>query len=122
MDPKPTAPPDSEERLYARVRDLVANARQTVARGVDLVQVRTNFEIGRHIVGFEQQGADRAAYGSELLTALAERLSAEFGKGFARSNIAYMRSFYLAYRQRSAIVQTASGQLPGRMARWRVAQ
>ena len=117
MSPKPTVPPDSEENLYARVRDLVASARQTVARGVDLVQVRTNFEIGRHIVEFEQQGADRAAYGGELLTALAERLSAEFGKGFARSNIAYMRSFYLAYRQRSAIVQTASGQLPGALAK-----
>ena len=111
MKQKPTLSPDSEDSLYARLRDLVVSARQTVARGVDLVQVRTNFEIGRHIVEFEQRGADRAAYGGELLTALAERLSAEFGKGFARSNIAYMRSFYLAYRQRSAIVQTASGQL-----------
>lgn len=108
---KKIQPPGEGDGLYALVRDLVVSARQTVARGVDLVQVRTNFEIGRHIVEFEQQGADRAVYGGELLTVLAERLSAEFGKGFARSNIAYMRSFYLAYRHRSAIVQTASGQL-----------
>lgn len=111
MNQKPTVSPDSEESLYVRVRDLVVTARQTVARGVDLVQVRTNFEIGRYIVEFEQHGANRAGYGGELLTVLAQRLSGEFGKGFARSNIAYMRSFYLAYRQRSAIVQTASGQL-----------
>ena len=38
-------------------------------------------------------------------------LGRALGKGFARSNIAYMRSFYIAYRQRSAIVQTLSGQL-----------
>ena len=32
------------------------------------------------------------------------------GKGFGRSNIAYARSFYLAYQARRPIVQTASGQ------------
>lgn len=31
---------------------LVLSARTTVARGVDLVQVHTNFEIGRHIVEY----------------------------------------------------------------------
>jgi len=35
--------------------------------------VRTNFEIGRHIVEYEQQGETRAAYGKELLALLAER-------------------------------------------------
>ena len=80
--------------------------------------MRTNFEIGRHIVEYEQQGEARAAYGKELLALLAERLNAEFGKGFGkgfgRSNIAYARSFYLAYQARRPIVQTASGQLqPG---------
>jgi hypothetical protein len=35
----------------------------------------------------------RADYGKELLTRLAARLTAEFGKGFGRSNIAYARSF-----------------------------
>ena len=39
-----------EAALHARIQALVLAARQTVARGVDLVQVRTNFEIGRHIV------------------------------------------------------------------------
>jgi hypothetical protein len=38
--------PGSEESLYALVRDLIVSARQTVAREVDLVQVRTNFQIG----------------------------------------------------------------------------
>lgn len=103
--------PDAESALYASIRALVQSARNTVARGVDLVQVRTNFEIGRHIVEYEQQGAARAAYGKELLALLAERLTAEFGKGFGRSNIAYARSFYLAYQTRRLIVQTASGQL-----------
>ena len=101
---------DSESTLFASIRALIESARSTVARGVDLVQVHTNFEIGRHIVEFEQQGGNRATYADPLLTVLAERLTAEFGKGFGRSNIAYCRSFYLTYRERVSIVQTVSGQ------------
>jgi hypothetical protein len=68
------------------IRELIAGARTTVARGVDLVQVHTNFEIGRRIVEEEQRGEDRAAYGAEVVKALAERLTSEFGKGFSASN------------------------------------
>jgi hypothetical protein len=102
---------EMESALLANIRALIASARNTVARGVDLVQVHTNFEVGRHIVEFEQQGDQRATYGDALLTLLADRLTAEFGKGFGRSNIAYFRSFYLDYRERLPIVQTPSGRL-----------
>jgi hypothetical protein len=47
-------------RLYEAIRSLVLSARQSAARGVDLLQVYTNYEIGRRIVEQEQQGADRA--------------------------------------------------------------
>ena len=55
---RPASPPADNDAavLYARIHALVVAARQTVARGVDLVQVRTNFEIGRHIFEHEQQG------------------------------------------------------------------
>jgi predicted nuclease of restriction endonuclease-like (RecB) superfamily len=60
----------------------------------------------------EQRGADRAEYGKQVLKELAERLSAEFGSGFSRSNLEYMRRFYLAYpNQREQISQTSSGEL-----------
>jgi hypothetical protein len=64
---------------------------------VDVVQVRTCWEVGRHIVEFEQGGADRAKYGTKLLPRLAERLTAEFGRGFDASNLRYMRLFYGAF-------------------------
>ncbi|WP_229883117.1 PDDEXK nuclease domain-containing protein [Pseudorhodoferax aquiterrae] len=85
-------------------------ARQSVARGVDLVQVRTCFEIGRHIVEHEQGGQGRAAYGQALLKGLAERLTQAFGRGFAKSNLEYMRRFYLAYASRADIAQLQTGQ------------
>jgi predicted nuclease of restriction endonuclease-like (RecB) superfamily len=96
--------------LYRGIRKLVLSARQSVARGVDLLQVCTNYEIGRRIVDQEQKGADRAEYGANLLNELSTKLSAEFGNGFSRTNLEYMRRFYLAYPDRlPPISQTLSG-------------
>jgi hypothetical protein len=96
--------------FFDGIRELIAGARSTVARGVDLVQVHTNFEIGRRIVQEEQRGKDRAAYGKEVIKALADRLTGEFGKGFSTSSLAYMRTFYLLYEDRSLIFQTVTGK------------
>jgi DUF1016 N-terminal domain len=70
----------ASQALYDGIRTLILSAHQTVARGVDLLQVHTNYEIGRRIVEQEQQGAERAQYGKEILRELAGRLTAEFGK------------------------------------------
>ena len=90
------------------IRELIAGARTTVARGVDLVQVHTNFEIGRRIVEEELRGKDRAAYGEEIVRTLAERLTGEFGRGFSLSNLKSMRQFYLQNQDR--IGQSMTGQ------------
>jgi predicted nuclease of restriction endonuclease-like (RecB) superfamily len=83
--------------LLNQLRALILQARQQVLRAVDVVQVRTCREMGRHIVEFEQGGAERAKYGAKLLSRLAERLTAEFGKGFDTSNLRYMRLFYQVF-------------------------
>lgn len=95
--------------FFEDVRRLILSARATVARGADLVQVHTNFEIGRRIVEQEQKGKRRAAYGQEVIKALAERLTEEFGKGFSISNLKSMRQFYLQNQHR--IGQSTTGQL-----------
>ena len=66
-------------------------------RAVDAIQVRTCWEIGRHIVEFEQGGATRAAYGKRLLPKLAESLTAEFGRGFDERNLRNMRAFFQVF-------------------------
>lgn len=86
------------QTLVAQLRDLIRDARGRALRAVDAVQVRTCWEIGRHIVEFEQGGAARAEYGKRLLPRLAESLTAEFGRGFDASNLRYMRLFYLAFQ------------------------
>jgi hypothetical protein len=78
-------------------------------RGVDLVQVHTNFEIGRRIVQEELRGKDRAAYGEEVMRALADRLTREFGRGFSHTKPKLMRLFYLQNQNR--IGQAVTDQL-----------
>jgi predicted nuclease of restriction endonuclease-like (RecB) superfamily len=89
------SPGMDDAALLSRIHALVLAARQSVARGVDLIQLRTNFEIGRHIVEHEQQGQARAGYGKDVLKTLAQALTAEFGGGFSLTNLKLMRQFYL---------------------------
>ena len=104
--------PDGLTTLLTEVRQLIQSARRGVSTVVDTFQVTTNFEIGRRIVEHEQKGAKRAAYGAELLKELSARLSKEFGRGFSRSNLEYMRKFFLEWQNRlPQISQTASGIL-----------
>lgn len=79
--------------LLGNLGELIRQARQKVLRTVDTVQVQTCWQIGRHIVEFEQEGAKRAGYGKQLLSTLAQSLTAEFGKGFDASNLRYMRLY-----------------------------
>ena len=67
--------------------------------------VYTYYEVGRIIVEDEQQGEQRAEYGTELLKHLSEQLSNKFGKGFSVQNLANMRQFYLTY-SKDEIFQT----------------
>src|SRR6266568_3536516 len=57
--------------LLRGLREFIAESRRQVLRAVDVVQVRTCWGVGRHIVEFEQGGAARAEYGAKLLPQLA---------------------------------------------------
>ena len=89
--------------LLFTLGQLIVQARQQALRAVDVVQVQTCWDIGRHIVEFEQGGAARAAYGQRLLPTLAQSLTAQYGKGFDATNLRHMRAFYLAFPIRDAL-------------------
>jgi predicted nuclease of restriction endonuclease-like (RecB) superfamily len=89
--------------LLGALRQLIADSRQQVLRAVDSVQVQTYWHVGRHIVEFEQGGAQRAAYGQRLLPQLGQVLATEFGRGFDATNLRHMRGFYLAFPIRDAL-------------------
>lgn len=89
--------------LLSQLRQLIADGRSKALRAVDVIQVQTCWQVGRHIVEFEQGGAARAAYGKRLLHLLGEQLTADFGQGFDASNLRYMRLFYQAFPIRDAL-------------------
>jgi len=103
----PIRPIDSLAEAVSEIRNLMHEARSTLAREVNTTILQTNWEIGRIIVEVEQNGNVRAEYGSGLLGALSKSLTEELGKGFSRSNLANMRKFYSLY----PIIQSVIGQL-----------
>lgn len=112
-EPENVAPVEPLLPLINEIRDLVQQARQTAAHNINTLQVVTNFEIGRRIVEFEQRGKARAEYGGRIIRELSKKLTIELGRGFSKSNLEYMRRFYLEYRTTAPqITQTSSGQSP----------
>ena len=98
--------------LFEKSKALIDNARSTMGVMVNAVAVYTSFLLGKYMVEEEQQGKNRAEYGSKVLEQLSTYLTKEYGRGFSRSNLAGMRKFYLVYRDRDAqIVQSDIGQL-----------
>jgi len=89
--------------LLGELRVLIRSARQQALRAVDVVQVRTGWEVGRHIVEFEQGGSTRAEYGKGLLERVADQLTREFGKGFDASNLYKMSQFYRLFPNLDAL-------------------
>lgn len=89
-----------DSSLLKEIRGLITAARSAVVKSIDYIQVHTCFEIGHRIVENEQKGENRAEYGKALLEDLSNRLTNEFGRGFSRSNLEYMRKFYLIYQNR----------------------
>jgi predicted nuclease of restriction endonuclease-like (RecB) superfamily len=100
-------PANSYGELKAQIGDLLRQGKEQAGRAVNTILVQTYWHVGRHIVEYEQKGNSKAEYGTELLDRLSRDLSAEFGKGFSRSNLIYMRKFYLAFPKS----ETLSNQL-----------
>jgi len=74
-------------------------ARQNVAQQVNVELLTSYWNIGRIIVEYEQTNKTRAEYGAQTLKELSKALTSEFGKGFSRSNLQNMRTFYLTYQK-----------------------
>jgi len=94
-------------KLVQSIGETIEEARNRAVKAVNIELLRANWEIGKFIVEFEQNGNEKADYGSSLLEKLAKDLRERFGKGFSKSNVYLMRLFYIKF----PIFQTLSGKL-----------
>ncbi|WP_447640456.1 MULTISPECIES: PDDEXK nuclease domain-containing protein [Chitinophagaceae] len=93
--------------LLDNIGSTLQRARENAVKAVNNELVKANWEIGQYIVEYEQDGKEKADYGSALLTNLAKDLKIKYGKGFSKSNIYLCRQFYIKYQK----FQTVSGKL-----------
>lgn len=115
--PKPKAkkpvvvrPPTPSPRvLLADLRELILATRQTVAQGVNSALVLLYWNIGRRIC-VDILKEKRAEYGEKILLTLSAKLTAEFGRGFTRTNLFNMVRFAEEFSD-PKIVHALSGQL-----------
>ncbi len=95
--------------LLKDLRELIATARQDVARHVNSVLVLLYWRVGKRI----QQDIlkeKRAEYGEQIVSAVSRELAAEFGQGFSEKNLWHMIRFVEVFPVEE-IVSTLSRQL-----------
>ena len=95
------------DTLISDIGTLLSEGRKKAFHTVDSILVNTYWNIGKRIVRYEQRGQEKAEYGSRLLKDLLRDLRLQYGKGFSRSNLQYMRQLYTKFPK----YQTLSGKL-----------
>ena len=83
--------------LVSHIANLWEDARNNAITAVNESLLKASWETGQYIVEFEQEGNAKARYGERLLVNLSKDLTRLRGRGFSRSNLTYMRKFYLAF-------------------------
>lgn len=84
-------------RLYNDVCSIIDHGRREAYASVNKKMIETYWNIGRRIVEEEQNGAERAEYGAQIIERLSEQLTYRYGKGFSKRYLAYFRQFYLTF-------------------------
>ena len=87
----------SIDTLYSDVQTIIEITRNKVYTIANISIIQSYWNIGRLMVEEEQNGADRAAYGKQIVESLSIKLQAFYGKGYNRTNLWYMRQFYQSF-------------------------
>ena len=93
--------------LISNIGLLLEQGRKQAYQSINSILVKTYWEIGKQIIVYEQEGKEKAEYGSSLLNNLSKDLKLRYGKGFNIRNIYLMRKFYSSFEN----LQTVSAEL-----------
>ncbi len=91
------------KELIENVGLIYNKAKNNVISAINVEMLNVYWEIGKYIVEFEQKGNLKASYGTELLPRLSNDLKRMGGKGFSRSNLSYIRKFYIRFPKRETV-------------------
>ena len=85
-----------DRAFYSEIKKILTNARDKVYQTANFTMVEAYWQIGKSIVK-EQNGEERAEYGTGLLKELSKQMTQDFGRGFTVANLKNMRQFYLIF-------------------------
>lgn len=97
----------NRNKLIESIKEIILNARKSVAINVNHELIAAYWNIGKVIVDNEKANNADTTSSRQIILELSKKLSEEIGKGFSRSNLFNMRKFYMGYPD----IQTLSGQL-----------
>jgi len=100
------------ENLVGAIRQAHEELAAQAGRAVNISLTLRNWLIGFYITVYEQNGADRAQYGAQLLENLSSRLAHGGMDGVASRSLRQYRQFYLVYPE---IWQTPSAKTMERL-------
>ena len=87
----------SQQSLIQDLRQIIETARANAVHSVDFCRVQMYWHLGQRIFEEEQQGKERADYGTYLTRNLAKLLEPEYGSGFGVRQLEQARQFYRTY-------------------------
>ena len=85
------------DQFISDVKEIITSARVTAVRSVDFTRVQMYWRLGERIVIEEQEGKERADYGTYLIKTLSKSIASEFGGGFSVRQLERARQFYRTY-------------------------
>lgn len=91
------------QSIIPEIKSIIASAKDKAIRAVDVERTLMYWNIGKRIFEEEQQGKDRADYGTYLIKFLAEQLQPEYGSGYSYRQLNWYRQFYRTFPIVSAL-------------------
>jgi len=85
------------------IKAIIIQARTQAIRSVDYYRVEMYWKVGERIFNEEQQGKDRADYGTYLIRELAKEIEPEYGSGFSVRQLERSRQFYRTFPIANAV-------------------
>ncbi|MDR3020723.1 MAG: PDDEXK nuclease domain-containing protein [Treponema sp.] len=84
-------------KFYTDIKNIISESQTAAIRSVDFQRVMMYWRLGERIMLEEQQGKERAEYGSFLIKNLAKTIEPEFGSGFGTRQLERARQFFRTY-------------------------
>jgi len=87
---------DTNNRLFADVKQIIEQGKQQVAQAVNVSITNTYWHVGKR-VRVDVLKNNRAEYGKQILQTLSAKLISEYGSGYSERNLANMLRFVEAF-------------------------